>query len=131
MNSRWATLVSASLVAFASLVITWDFMITWRYWHGQGVDFSSITISYIRAEQLAKIPSYTERNQSFSGMGPALDLVLPKDARVFMPDMTGPTNYGKIGYYYFVTYYLFPREVGVSVDQPTRLTKDGFLGRTI
>jgi len=131
MNSRWATLVSASLVAFASLVITWDFMITWRYWHGQGVDFSSITISYIRAEQLAKIPSYTERNQSFSGMGPALDLALPKDARVFMPNMTGPTNYGKIGYYYFVTYYLFPREVAVSVDQPARQTKDGLPGRTI
>ena len=47
-----------------------------------------------------------------------------------MTDMTGPTNYGKIGYYYFVTYYLFPREIGVSVDQPARITKDGFLGRT-
>ena len=47
-----------------------------------------------------------------------------------MPDMTGPTNYNKIGNYFYVTYYLFPREVGVSVDQPTRVTKDGFLGRT-
>ena len=47
-----------------------------------------------------------------------------------MPDMTGPTNSDKIINYYFVIYYLFPREVGVSVDQPTRLTKDGFLGRT-
>jgi hypothetical protein len=56
-------------------------------------------------------------------------LVLPKDARVFMPDMTGPTNYGKIGYYYFATYYLFPREIGVSVDQPARQTKDGFPGK--
>ena len=56
--------------------------------------------------------------------------MLPKGARIFMPDMIGPTNYNKIGSYFFVTYYLFPREVGVSVDQPTRLTKDGFLGRT-
>ena len=47
-----------------------------------------------------------------------------------MPDMTGPTNFNKIMYYYYVIYYLFPREVGVSVDQPTHLTKDGFLGRT-
>ncbi|MGA2179071.1 MAG: hypothetical protein ABSH15_05755 [Verrucomicrobiota bacterium] len=47
-----------------------------------------------------------------------------------MTDMTGPTNYDKIGYFFYATYYLFPREVGVSVDQPGRLTKDGFLGRT-
>ncbi|MGA2787219.1 MAG: hypothetical protein ABSF60_06800 [Verrucomicrobiota bacterium] len=47
-----------------------------------------------------------------------------------MPDMTGPTNLDKIMNYYYVIYYLFPREVGVSVDQPTHLTKDGFLGRT-
>jgi len=48
----------------------------------------------------------------------------------FMPDMTGPTNCAKIGHYYYLTYHLFPREIGVSVDQPARLTKDGFLGRT-
>ncbi len=48
-----------------------------------------------------------------------------------MPNMTGPTNYGKIGYYYFVTYYLFPREIAVSVDQPARQNKDGLPGRTI
>ena len=47
-----------------------------------------------------------------------------------MTDMTGPANYDKIGYYFYSTYYLFPREIGVSVDQPTRMTKDGFLGRT-
>jgi len=58
------------------------------------------------------------------------DLVLPKNARVFMTDMTGPTNGYKIGYYYWVTYYLFPREVGTSLDHITRLTNDGFLGKT-
>jgi hypothetical protein len=47
-----------------------------------------------------------------------------------MTDMTGPTNYNKIGYYCFFAYYLFPREIGVSVDQPTRLAKNGFLGKT-
>jgi hypothetical protein len=48
-----------------------------------------------------------------------------------MPNMTGPTNYGKVGYYYYPTYFLFPREIGVSVDQPARQTKDGFLGKTV
>ena len=47
-----------------------------------------------------------------------------------MSDMTGPTNHGKIGHYYFTTYYLFPREIDVSTDQPTRITKDGFPGKT-
>jgi len=56
--------------------------------------------------------------------------MLPKDVRIFMTDMTGPTNYSRIMYYYYTTYYLFPREVGTSLDHITRLTKDGFLGRT-
>jgi hypothetical protein len=124
MNSRWLTLVSTSLVAFAILVIAWQF------WHWKAMDFPSIAISCIRGEQLAKISSIVERNQSASRLGSALDMALPKDARVFMPDMTGPTDYAKIGYYYYMTYYLFPREIGVSVDQPARQTKDGFLGRT-
>jgi len=47
-----------------------------------------------------------------------------------MTDMTGPTNYSKIGYYFYATYYLFPREIRVSVDQPARITYNGFLGRT-
>ena len=47
-----------------------------------------------------------------------------------MTDMIGPTNYGKTGYYFWTTYYLFPREVGTSLDHITRLTKDGFLGKT-
>jgi len=103
MNSRWVTLVSVSLVAFASLVIACQFK------HYNGVGISSIIQSYFRGKQQSEIPSMVDRNQPASGMGPELDLVLPKDARVFMPDMTGPTNYGKIGYYYHITYYLFPR----------------------
>ena len=125
MNSRWLPLVSASLVAFAILVIAWQFL------HWKVIDFSSIAISCNRAEHLPKISNIADREScAGAGEGRFLDLALPKDARVFMPDMTGPTNYGKIGRYYFATYYLFPREIGVSVDQPTRITKDGFLGKT-
>ena len=42
--------------------------------------------------------------------------------------MTGKTNANNAGYYYFLTYYLFPRAIAVSVDQPARITKDGFIG---
>ena len=44
--------------------------------------------------------------------------------------MTGPTNYSRIMYYYYLTYYLFPREVGTSLDHITRITKDSLVGRT-
>ena len=124
MNSRLVTLISALLVAFAIFVMAWQLL------HWDVVDYPSIAESFILAKHLPKISSIVERNKPVAGLGPALDLVLPKDARVFMPDMTGSTNYGKIGFYYFETYYLFPREIGVSVDQPARQTKDGFPGRT-
>jgi hypothetical protein len=65
-----------------------------------------------------------------SGLNRKHDLVLPKDARIFMTDMIGPTNHNKIGQYFWATYYLFPREIGTSLDHVTRLTKDGFLGKT-
>jgi hypothetical protein len=125
MNNRWLSLVSASLITFACLVIAWQF----RPWNEYEL-CSSIVQSFFQGKQQSEISSFVKRNQPAAGPGPALDLELPKDARVFMPDMTGPTNYDKIGHFYHITYYLFPREIGVSVDQPARQTKDGFLGRT-
>ena len=117
MNSRWLTLVSLSLLAFAFFVMAWQF----RHW--KAVDFTSIAVSCVRAEHLPKVSHIPDREGCVSaGECRFLDLVLPKDARVFMPDMTGPTNHGKMGYYYFATYYLFPREIGVSVDQPARIS---------
>jgi hypothetical protein len=145
MNSRWLPLINVSLVAFASLAIMWQFLhcnreAALREWmeHGRhdvrdSEIISSVFQSYIRAGQLSKVSDIVKRDQltmPASGLCRYVDLVLPKDARVFMTDMTGPTNYHKLVYYNYVIYYLFPREVGVCVDQPTRLTKDGFLGRT-
>ena len=130
MNSRWATVIAASLVAFASLVITWQF----RHYDGrENGPYASLAQNFLRGEQLAGITNIVDRSREYyaaSGVGKYFDLVLPSDARVFMTDMTGPTNYGKIQYYYYYTYYLFPREIGVSVDQPTRIAFNGFLGRT-
>jgi hypothetical protein len=139
MNSRWAALVAASLVIFASFVITWQV----RHYNGgkdgayesltQPLLYESVAQSLLRGEKLANIPFIVDRsreNTSASGTFWYYDLVLPKDARVFLTDMTGPTNHYKIGYYYWVTYYLFPREIGTSLDHITRLTNNGFLGKT-
>jgi hypothetical protein len=131
MNSRWAAIVAASLVAFTSLVIAWQF----QHYNGKGSEgpLSSVAQSYIRGRQLAKISDISERDNkisSASGADRHIDLVLPKDARIFMTDMTGPTNLSRMGYYYWATYHFFPREIGTSLDHITRLTKDGFLGKT-
>jgi len=129
MNSHWATLVAASLVVFASLVITWQI----RHYDDLRDPYPSISLSILRGQQLAVISDISKRDGQFNpanGRGRQLDLVLPIDARIFMTDMTGPTNYNKLGYYYWMTYYLFPREVGMSLDHINRITKDSFLGKT-
>ncbi len=132
MNRHWRSLVNVSLVAFAGFAGAWQCV--HRDEPGAGlVPESSITLSWRKGVVLAKIHDLVPRvGACWPGVGSwwTLDLVLPEDARVFMTDMTGPTNYSKIMYYYFATYYLFPREIGVSVDRPTRIAKDGFPGET-
>ncbi len=36
----------------------------------------------------------------------------------FWQEMLGPENGGKMGYYYFLNNYLFPRHVDISLGQP-------------
>ena len=129
MNSRWLPLVSTSLVAFAIFVITWQV----RHYDDLQNAYSSLSLALLRGEQLAEISDISERDGQIngaSGNDRQLDLVLPKDARIFMTDMIGPTNYCKHGQYFWATYFLFPREIGTSLDHTTRLTKEGFLGKT-
>jgi hypothetical protein len=146
MNNRWVALTSLSLVAFTCLVITWQFLhyddvAALREWIARGRSgerptseiSSSLFQSYIRGKQLAEISDIVKRDQIIvqaGGLCRYVDLVLPPNARVFMKDMTGPTNWNKLMDYYYVTYYLFPREIGVSIDRPTSMATDRFLGRT-
>jgi hypothetical protein len=138
MNNRWAAIVAASLVAFASLVITWQIRNHDVYRHLpkrvlKEEPYLSLAEIFLREERLAGMTNIVSRSGEWvpvSGTFRYLDLVLPGNARVFMTDMTGPTNYFKMPYYWYATYHLFPREIGVSVDQPARFTKDGFAGRT-
>jgi hypothetical protein len=48
--------------------------------------------------------------------GRQLDGVLPKDAHVFLSGMIGQENAPRLGYYFFLRNYLFPREVEISLD---------------
>ena len=54
---------------------------------------------------------------------------LPPDARVFMLHMLGTNNAPRLGFYYFMTYYLFPREVGISAGRPVSFHGDNYEGR--
>jgi hypothetical protein len=129
MNSRWVTLIAASLVAFAGLVTAWQL----RHYDDVRDPYPSLAQSFLRGKQLAKVSDIMQRDSAtiqFSGFCRNGDLVLPKDARIFMTNMTGPTNHNRIGYYFLITYYCFPREIGTSLDHITRMTKDGFLGKT-
>ncbi len=130
MKNCWMSLVSLSLVIFAGLVVAWQLL---HFHEKLDTVYTSIIQSCIQARQLAGIPAIMGREYRInfvSGADRYLDLALPPDARVFMTDMTGPTNFNRIIYYHYMTYYLFPREVGTSLDHTTCITQDGLLGRT-
>jgi hypothetical protein len=101
MNNRWVAIVAASLVAFASLVIAWQFR---HYDGGENGPSASLAQIVLRGEQLAGISNIVNRSReenAASGTGWYYDLVLPKNARIFMSDMIGPANYNKIGCYFW------------------------------
>ncbi|HEV2210606.1 MAG TPA: hypothetical protein VG167_17665 [Verrucomicrobiae bacterium] len=84
-----------------------------------------------RAHRLAQITNMVEFDLAevpFDGACRRLALALPPDARIYMDDMVGPTNSERGLLYAAVTYYLFPREVATSLDQPALITREGFLG---
>jgi hypothetical protein len=132
MKNRWLPLVSWLLVIFAGLVMAWQVVHRNRPGEEMAPE-SCIGFSWNKAQDLAKFHELVPRAGAYwPGVGTwwTLDLALPEDARVFMTDMTGATNYFKTSYYYSASYYLFPREIGVSVDRPTALNQNGFLGET-
>jgi len=78
-----------------------------------------------------------------SAYGRTLDRALAPNARVFLSGMIGEANGPKLGYYFFLRNYLFPREVaislgtdpvyheagwfsGTSCDSPAELQTNGF-----
>ena len=52
-----------------------------------------------------------------SAFGRSIDTQIPTNARVYMSGILGPEGSGNLGYFYFLTYYLFPREVALSLGQ--------------
>ena len=113
---------SMLLVAYGCLVVVAQLL---DYTGGQYGD-ESIIGSFLKGKVLAQTTDIVKRG---GGMDRRMDLVLPEDTRVFLTGMTGTANGTRLGDYYFLTYYLFPREVAVSLDQP-RFTAEGLEGRS-
>ena len=67
--------------------------------------------------------------ESMAGDYRSLDGWMPTNARIFALDMLGPENFSKIGFYYYLNYYLYPREVAISLGQPPVFQLDGVTGR--
>jgi hypothetical protein len=128
INSRCSTLAAVSLMAFAALVATWQFV----HSDDMHTQWSSIAQSVIKGKTIARISDIVERDMvinSANGNCRTLDLTLPENVRFFITGMTGTTNDSKGGYYYFLTYFLFPRDVAVSLDRP-RFTLESIEGRS-
>jgi hypothetical protein len=73
-----------------------------------------------RASQLRQITDPVKRdaqcNETSAGAR-SLDRALAPDAHAFLAGMLGKENASKLGYYFFLRNYLFPREVEISLDR--------------
>src|SRR5262249_44534144 len=73
----------------------------------------------LRLPYLKKTTDPIERDKiciPLSAYGRMLDKAIQPDAKIFMAGMLGKENSGKLGLYYFLRNYLFPRQVEISLD---------------
>lgn len=128
MNQRWAIAANVIITIFASgvLIAQLTDISSKKFGLGSemGLEAKSVMLSHttniVDREMLVRPSSGTDRY---------LDLILPENARVFMTGILGTTNSGKSGNYYYLVYYLFPREIGVSIGEPAHFTRNGIQGR--
>jgi hypothetical protein len=59
----------------------------------------------------------------------SIEARMPANARVFVLDMLESEYSDKIGCYYYLTYFFFPREVTISLDQPPAFKLNAVTGR--
>jgi hypothetical protein len=83
-----------------------------------------------RATMLARETDPIKRDSMcipLSAFGRSIDAQIPPDTRVFLAGMLGPENAGNLGYFYFLSYYLFPDEVAISSGQPPVCNLAGYI----
>ena len=73
-----------------------------------------------RASQLKPITNQIQRDSlciPLAAYGRSLDRALAPEARIFLSGMLGKANAPRLGYYFFLRNYLFPRDVDISLGQ--------------
>jgi hypothetical protein len=88
------------------------------------------------ATLLGRQPDPVQRENLAQGVGDGsrasyheINARLPADARLFLVNMLGRENFSQIGYYRYLAYYLFPREVAISLGEPPVHNLDRVVGR--
>ena len=127
--SRWASLATtfaAALVVSLSLIATYAAFPEFR----PAATHPSL---WRLGSDLARTPDPIQRDALAEPFSPAcrkLDAQLPPDARVFLSGMLGPDIRERMAIYYFLNYYLFPRDLDISLGEPAQLLATGSAPRT-
>jgi hypothetical protein len=124
MRSKLENIACVTIIIYAIMVTACQFFVV----RSDGLALPQL---FERQAVLATITNDVARDGAcipLSGFCRNLSRALPEDARLYLPDMLGAENYGKMGYYYFTRYYMYPREVAIALDGTARQTPEGFTG---
>ena len=128
LKGRGTLMVSALLMAFGYLAAITQFFDEDSQFYG----VTSLSQFALKTHQIAgstNIVEFDQKSNPFDGACRRLDIALPPGARIYMDDMLGPTNLNRTLMYASVAYYLFPRDIETSLDQPALITREGYAGR--
>ncbi|MDD5141500.1 MAG: hypothetical protein PHY43_14720 [Verrucomicrobiales bacterium] len=115
--ARWLEWCALTVVVLVALAAIYEAFLADPQKTGQGM-FSQFQQ---RATMLGNETDPLKRDSMcipLSAFGRSVDAQIPTNARVFLAGMLGPENAGGLGYFYFLSNYLFPREVAISLGQP-------------
>ena len=115
--ARWLECLAATAVVLVALAAIYETFLADPQKTGQGM-YSQFQQ---RATMLGNETDPIKRDSvciPLSAFGRSVDAQIPTNARVFLAGMLGKENAGRLGYYYFLSDYLFPREVAISLGQP-------------
>ncbi len=115
VTSKCRYLISCMLAVYSGLVAFTSFFVG-----NSGANVPAIMDLFKRAQMLERIEDPIERDKygiPLSAYGRMLDSTLPSDARVFLIGVLGEDGRRNLGYHTFFAYYLFPRDVDISLGR--------------
>jgi hypothetical protein len=128
-RSQWTVILVTVLIGMLATWLAWP-----QVFPGPGqADETTLPNLNQRASNLEQVTNLIQRDSycvPLSAYGRELDHALAPDARVFLSGMIGEANGPKLGYYFFLRNYLFPREVRISMDTNIVFHETGWFNGT-